>query len=181
MAFRPRIMMPLLAASLLMPGVSAHAVVSSCSFPGGMYAGHNDCKYAQARNDTRCIDGRTTTTGTACYEVQFLRFNYRGGTADYRSPKATGSCRYAGNTGVGQWQLSHFSVYRGSTSLYSASPAHYTLRNNCDVEAGPFYGSPVPFSFRSTSYAHYTFIHHCPAGSSCGTFVSDIDFMIVVG
>jgi hypothetical protein len=171
----------LLALTLLGGIPSAHAFVTPCAFPGGMYAGNNECKYAQARNDTRCIESRTTSTGTDCYELQFLRFNYRGGTADYRSPRTTGSCRYAGTTGVGQWQLSYFGVRNGGTTLYSASTAHYVLRNNCDVEAGPFYGSPVPFSFRSTSYAHYTFVHHCPTGSSCSSFVSDIDFMMIVG
>jgi hypothetical protein len=159
----------------------ARAFVTACSYPGGMYAGDADCKYAQARPDWRCTESHATTTGTACYEIQFLRFNYRGGTADDRSPKVTGTCLYHGQSDFKDWQLSYFTVYHGSVILYTASTAHYGIHTNCDVEAGPYYGSPVPFSFRTTSIAHFVFAHRCFAGTSCGTQIATIDFPMIAG
>ena len=169
-------------AALLVVALAPHPAsgLTSCSFPGGMYAGNNHCKYAQARVDVRCTDSHTTTTGTACYELQFLRFNYRGGTADLRSPKTTGSCAQGSDSGMKDWNLSYFSVYRGQTILYTPSTAHYATRYNCDIEAGPFYGSPTPFSFRQTAYAHYTFYHRCISTSTCAAFFSEIDFTMSV-
>ncbi|HEU0131644.1 MAG TPA: hypothetical protein VFQ85_11715 [Mycobacteriales bacterium] len=153
---------------------------SRCSYPGGMYAGTNDCKYAQAHVATRCTDGHTTATGTSCWEKQVLRFSYRGGTADATSPTVTGGCRYGGDSGMRDWAMSYFTVRTARGAVYTAPTAHYGLHTNCDVEAGPYYGTPNPITLREDAVAHYSFVHRCPASPTCASFSSEIDFAIPV-
>jgi hypothetical protein len=162
---------------------SSGNVMTKC--PEGLWT-TGVCKYAQADILTSCT---VLNSNGRCFERRVDKARLRGGTADYRSPAKSGTCKYAppntiqGRSGFGNWRLVHFSIveYRpsGGVTKYSYGPG--LLRTNCDVEYGPLIllpGTRLQYSGK----AFFVFEHYCRSGEiNCGNQITYMEFAIGVG
>lgn len=160
---------------------TAMGSVQPCSYPGGapapMYtSSRGSCKYTQALSITKCT---VMNANGRCFERKLIRYGFRGGTADYRSPTLSGKCAYAGRSDVGSWRVLDINVvaYRTGTLLARAPSSLYGSRTNCDVEKLFYYAWDVTIP-SGGAVLTYNFRHYCRAGTNCLDFPTSVQFYL---
>lgn len=150
--------------------------------PEGMYinSSYGACKYAQGDYVSSCSG---FTASGRCFARTISKLRVRGGTADSRSPARTGSCPYAPpgvHSSFKSWQTTEMTIWENQNGNSVLRYRHVGLvRDNCDVQAGPFSVSPN-ITVRYPTYIFYTFKHYCRSGEACGDQTSWVDFYVSV-